>query len=109
MIHKFLEDIREKAREGIENAIESGNSHVSVSYDTESLGFIDVCIEKNGAVSVYVVHDDERERRHPRIIEAVIEVVPDWRDIEMEMSDYDEWNEHGFRDAADYYRWRYGR
>ena len=21
---------------------------------------------------------------------------------------YDEWNEHGFRDAADYYSWRYG-
>ena len=21
---------------------------------------------------------------------------------------YDEWNDHGFRDAQDYYRWRYG-
>lgn len=28
-----------------------------------------------------------------------------WQDIDIESSD--EWNDHGFRDEADYYNWRY--
>lgn len=36
----------------------------------------------------------------------------DWSEIEKahedDMRPYDYWDEHGFRDAADYYHWRYG-
>ena len=61
------------------------------------------------------IHDECKKLE--RIEELVQEYVDENLDTDalldaisesVENSYYDEWNEHGFRDAADYYHWRYG-
>ena len=32
----------------------------------------------------------------------------DWEDIDVDLESYDFWDDHGFRDEADYLRYRYG-
>ena len=65
-------------------------------------------------VRVYVEHDDDPNRRESNNLEEYIEkhVSLDWEAADETVREncqpYDEWNEHGFASATDYYEWRYG-
>lgn len=58
-------------------------------------------------IRFYAPDDDEEQKKLPNLYSALDNALPDWDDVELE-PEYDEWNEHGFRDEADYLHWRYG-
>lgn len=61
---------------------------------------------------IRIVNTEYNQRTYPNLKQAVMDSIPNWGDMEKELAKecyYDEWDEHGFRDAADYNRWRYGR
>lgn len=69
---------------------------------------IEVDCRGNNVIEVY--HDNNSERPCPRLVAAINDELPVWEDVEKEFKEdceEDEWTLHGFRDAADYYNWRY--
>lgn len=85
-------------------------------------GYIDLWMTrcKNGdyAAEVNVCHDDESkntDERHAKNLEEFLakelDDCIDWDALEERYQDdtEDEWQAHGFRDAADYWGWKEGR
>ena len=108
-IDKLIGTIYDKMCEAIKEA----------KCDDSNTAYIELYMEDNSRIEIesecsdyYDVHffsapDDEEEKYLPNLLDAINKKLPDWDDVEVE-GEYDEWNEHGFRDAADYYHWRYG-
>ena len=76
---------------------------VTVGVDTRGGGYIEVLFE-----------DDEYENLE-EAVNGYVKHTLDLRDLHASAVDHygsnymDEWQAHGFRDEADYNRWRYGR
>lgn len=89
----------------------TGGILADVHLDDES--FLEVEIFANNTVDVYIYHRDEANKRAcPNVEKYIQDNMPSWRDYVDEYNDscqpYDEWQEHGFRDEADYWRWKEG-
>ena len=74
---------------------------------------LEVELFSNNTVKVYIYHCDENnERKCPNIVDYIETNTPDWKDLSSAYDEaaveYDEWQEHGFRDEADYWRWKEG-
>lgn len=102
---KFLDEIREKVNDAVADAKCEGYDSACVTYDCND-GYIDVFTNSKDYVEVTVCPDSDLDRRHTNIEQAITDALPLWDDVEVE--EYDEWNEHGFRDAADYWHYRLG-
>lgn len=101
----FLDEIREEVETAIYDAKCKDEGSACITYNTND-GYIDVWLNDSGDYEVIVYHDDNRDTEHSRLEELIISALPAWDDVD-EPEPFDEWNEHGFCDEADYNRWRY--
>lgn len=74
--------------------------------------FLEVELNKNNTIDVYYYHADEKvDRDCPNITQYIDDNLPDWDEYLEQYEDAepeDEWQAHGFRDEADYWRYRLG-
>ena len=79
LIQGIYDAVIEDAKE-----VERGRQKVvAVTYNVND-GYIDVCMDKSGDVTVYVIHDDERKHSGcllEEFIEREIEEMFDWDDV----------------------------
>lgn len=110
MTHKIIDDCIEAIKEAIESALEYDEQadETVTTVDTND-GYIDLyCGDGNTAD---VVHDDDKEHCCSTLEKAIADAMPDfgeYRDQWLEDNTSDYWDDHGFRDEADYIRWKYG-
>ena len=104
--HKIFNEIAEQLHDAIHDAICDDNDSVYVDYyvdDDASLIEIEAFCDGKIVVDFYVRELDKNEKEYPNIRVGIEEAAPDWREVEDEVEEenqpYDEWNEHGFRDA----------
>lgn len=112
MTHKIIDDCIEAIKQAFENEL-GYDAQATEAYTTVNTadGYIDLYCgcQWNEAT---IVHDDDNNTHDcPTLKKAIEDNMPDfveyveaWR--EDNTSDY--WDDHGFRDEADYIRWKYG-
>lgn len=109
--HKFIQNIKKEMEDAIYEAISNCETYASVVYCTD-YGEIEAYTDIHDEKDVMVANNDEDkfERIYINITDAILEVIPDWGVIrcKFDKNNEDEWQAHGFRDAADYYKWKYG-
>ena len=75
-------------------------------------GYIDLLMDHRGNTEVIIYHDNGSDNECPLLCKAIEQGLPDWSEtVEQWEADNpyeNEWTSHGFRDEADYNRWRYG-
>lgn len=108
-IDKLIQEIADKMEEAIQEAKYEEERECCIEHYLNDGSWIEIASENNDYYDIhfYPADDEKDEKTLPNLAEAIYDAMPDWDDIEVEY-EYDEWNEHGFRDAADYYHWRYG-
>lgn len=106
--HGFLLEISQMMASGIEENIKEGLTTAYMEYAADDFCII-ICTDNCDNVNVEIYSDKDKE--YPNVEDAVRLSIPSWDTIDekIEEEQYDEWNEHGFRDEADYMSWRYGR
>ena len=106
-IDKLIKEIADKMEEAIKEAKMEDKIECNIDYWFEDDSWIEISSENNDYYDIHFFTPDEDEKDLPNFEKALYDAMPNWDDIEIE-PEYDEWNEHGFRNAADYYHWRYG-
>lgn len=102
ILYKLIDDINERLIEERKDNPYSDYIHIRFNVGNK---IVNVAFDKRGCeVEIYNTRldyflDNISMKCESRVI--------CWEDIEVEVEETDEWNEHGFRDAADYYNWRY--
>lgn len=82
-IQTILREIKATMADGVYEAI--ADRCVSYSQEFEyGNAFIGVELMKDGQADVWVAHEDARHKS-PRIIEKVLDVLPEWWEIEREV------------------------
>lgn len=105
VLKKLKEEMTEAVRESKKEFIETA----AVDFKCPGGAVVTVEMREDGSTNVEIASTDgeKEERDYPNVVDKIRRAVPDWEDVTVEPEpSYDEWNEHGFRDAADYYRWR---
>lgn len=74
---------------------------------------LEVELFRNNTVKVYIYHCDENnERECPNIVDYIEANTYNWEELsdayDEAAVEYDEWQSHGFRDEADFWRWKEG-
>lgn len=107
---EILDNIGKKMYERIHDSIVDGRNSAEAEFYTDT-AFVEVFADSSGDAEVNITRDDGRIRDYSNIKEAIIQCVPDWCDVESDVrwESADVWEQHGFRDAADYENWRFGR
>lgn len=110
MTYKFLTELQEQIYDAIENAKMEGDNKCYVTYEFDDESAIELELQDVDSMTVECFPAGSKEKKHyPNVEKAVYALDTNWDNVEVELeTEYDEWNEHGFRDAADYYHWRYG-
>lgn len=115
-----LKNLIEKCSDALQQAANESEDYSETTYLSEAVqtdnGTIDLYYYKEKGkwlCDVSVIHDSNYYRESKNIEKYLAEQLEDcvdWDVAEEEWkeSSYDEWNEHGFRDEADYNNWRYG-
>lgn len=84
--------------------------HTDVIFDDDSC--IEICINRNNDVEVNFYHSNSSERLCPNIEQYIQDNLPSWDDYYEAYCEnnqpWDEWTEHGFRNEADYWKYRLG-
>ena len=109
--HKFLRDITRLMEDAIREALSDEEKEATIEYPYNG-GYIEITTDWRGNTEVMVVSDEEEkeERDYSNVIDAILVVVPEWNDVveQVKRENEDEWQAHGFRDAADYWHWKEG-
>lgn len=114
-IQKLINECYDAMVEAINDECEEEGSEyakdASTNVETKD-GCIELYMDKYGNYEVFIYHNNDSESECPLLCKAIEDGLPDWRETveqwEEDNPPYDIWNEHGFRDAADYYKYRYG-
>ena len=108
MTHKIIDDCIEAIKQAFENEL-GYDAQATEAYTAD--GYIDLYCGCQGNEATIVHDDDNNTHDCPTLKKAIEDNMPDfveyveaWR--EDNTSDY--WDDHGFRDEADYIRWKYG-
>ena len=110
-LEKLIGECYDVLAQDIKDTIAAGlKTATAVAYTND--GYIDMCCDRGGEVEVLVYHDDDEREHDSANLEAYLkewlDKMVDWYGLEEELEEEsDEWNEHGFADAADYYRYRF--
>lgn len=106
----ILESIEKTMYERIHDSIVDEQHWVEVEFETDAL-LVEVFADSSEYSEVNITRYDGRIRDYKNIKEAIIRRVPAWSDVEADVrwESADEWEQHGFRDEADYNNWRFGR
>ena len=112
--HKLFKEIENELYEAIKDAICDDRKSACVDYYCKNEGnLIEIEVFSDGRITVdfYIGELGKNEKDYPNIREGIEIECPDWDDVEddvrREYIEEDEWESHGFKDAADYYHWRY--
>lgn len=110
MRYKFLDEIQGEIYDAIEEAKRDCCDHCHVSYEFDDGSAIELYLEDSDYMNAEFFPAGSLENKsYPNVESAIYALDADWDNVEVESEpEYDEWQEHGFRDAADYYHWRYG-
>lgn len=119
LIETWMADISNTVAEALQNAMEDTDPRyppksVIAEYWFEDESYIEITLKNSNDVKVRIVHRDEdtNSRECPNVISYIEDNLPSWAEFWDEFLEnnrpWDEWTEHGFRDAADYYHYRYG-
>lgn len=106
----FINEIGKKMTEAMKGAICEYEHNAYIDYSAGDFYFT---VEKyeNDEIEVEVLNNETHKTDYPNVIAAIKAAIPDWSDVADEVRDewqeMDEWQRNGFRDAADYYSWRY--
>ena len=109
--HKFLKQMARMMDDAIREAISEGDNHACITYSANDFDIdVDTDVHDDIEVIIVPVDEDKYEKPYPNVLEAILQVMPEWEDVEQQCrrENEDEWQAHGFRDASDYYQWRYG-
>ena len=107
---EILDSIGKTMYERIHDSIVDEQHWVEVEFETDTL-LVEVFADSSEYSEVNITLYDGRIRDYKNIKEAIIQCVPAWSDVESDVryESADEFQQRGFRDAADYYEWRFGR
>lgn len=107
---EILDSIGKTMYERIHDSIVDERNSAEAEFETDT-AYIEVFVYSSGDAEVKITRDDGRIRDYSNIKEAIIQCVPDWSDVESDVrwESADMWEQHGFRDGADYENWRFGR
>lgn len=91
---------------------ESYDGETAECYIETAHGFISVSVDRyGGKKSVEIGHNDHDSRPQANLESYVMQLVPDWREIEDAVQDdideRDVWKSHGFENEAAYNRYRF--
>lgn len=110
-LDKLVNECQEAIVSDIKEAIKAGLTYAE-AYVKRMQSYFYIRSEKGGEIEVYAVHWDDEDKSSPNVEAFLKESLDDnveWYQLEDELEDDgDEWNEHGFASATDYYEWRYG-
>ena len=114
-LKKLIDECYDALTEDIKEAVRCDIERANATVNTDD-GYIDLYCDRKGDIGALVFHDDEeREHNSDNLEKHLIDNLKgmvDWDSIEeevMEDESYDnEWNDHGFRDAADFWHWKEG-
>lgn len=113
MKHKRLTNLIEECNQTVADKIyDEGGNFVSATVLTPD-GHLIINLWSGRSIGgplkeVQVYHDNDSDNPCYNLAEAIENGLKDFDDYPQEPA-YDEWNEHGFADARDYYKYRYGR
>lgn len=113
--HKIFKEIKIELHDAIKDAILEDNDSTYIEYyldDDDSIIEVETFCDGKLIINFYPKDMDVNEKDYPNIREGIEAICPCWDEVTDEVKEenqpYDEWNEHGFRDEADYNNWRYG-
>lgn len=112
MEHKFIDELREGLQRDMEASMAYNGSRVAEFTKYTDAGEITVRVDRFDDVWCGVWHEKTDEQVESAVIaKAVRAELPTWNDVEeeyiREMSE-SEWERNGFRNASDYYEYKYG-
>lgn len=67
---------------------------------------VDVYINSNNEKEVNIINPQHYMRFYENVCQYIEDHMNDWEDVEVKP--YDMWDDHGFRNEADYLQYRYG-
>lgn len=109
LVDALLSKLREDMAESIREELQSASATISCDDGCE------ITAETNfqDSASVYVCHKDtQREEECPNICDRILELIPNWGDIEDEVyeedKDYVPGLDPGFGSWQDFYNYMYG-
>lgn len=106
----FITEIGKKMAEAMKKAICEQEHSAYIDHCAGDFYFT-VEVNEDGGIEVEVLNNETDKSDYPNVIAAIKAAIPDWSDVADDMRDewqeMDEWQRNGFKDAADYYRWRY--
>lgn len=108
-MRKFLKTIEQEMLKSVEDSIRSDLHFACYNYECES-GCIEVYYDNRDDYEVIVDHNNGTIRKHPNIEQAIADILPDWYEMEKDIRSEEcgEWPMHGFRDAQDFYNYKFG-
>lgn len=113
--HKIFKEIKIELHDAIKDAILEDNDSTYIEYyldDDDSIIEVETFCDGKLIINFYPKDMDVNEKDYPNIREGIEAIAPDWDDISEEIrneeEELDEWQSHGFRDASDYYNWKFG-
>ena len=109
--HQALKSIAQDMDAAIREAIQSDETTANLIYEHDGFCIeIEANIYDDTYITVTSYNDDKIGQPYPNVEDAIREVLPSWDDVraQLEYECEDEWQAHGFRNAADYYNYRYG-
>lgn len=102
---KILDEIDREHQAKRDQYPDSGYVYFSCNH---GVYLFDCYFNRKGDKEIVVINEKHEDRDYPNLEEFLTANTLDWDDIEPQVEEeYDEWNEHGFRDAQDYYNYRY--
>ena len=102
----FIEEIGKKMEAAMKSYISENEHSAYIDHEAGDFYFT-VETNEDDEVEVTVLNVETDKENYPRIIEAITAAIPCWSDVADKVKDEDdtdEWNEHGFRNAEDYWR-----
>lgn len=111
MEHKIIDDCIEAIQKAIQDELEyDAQADSAVACVDTNDGYIDLYSGFDGNTAD-VVHEDDKEHDNSTLEKAIADAMPDFSVCSESVNqdnEYDEWDDHGFRDEQDYIHWKYG-
>lgn len=106
----IIDKIGKMMAEAMKEAICENEHNAYIDHSAGDFYFT-VEVNEDDEIVVEVLNNETDKTDYPNVIAAIKAAIPDWSDVADDMRDewqeMDEWQRNGFKDAADYYRWRY--
>lgn len=112
MIHKMIDDIRQKTIEEMKECILEGtDDFINIVFDYDN-SYISVSTDGKNNLIVDVEDADGNRKDCPALTAAIIHSLPSWQDVEQEVEEarrtsmMDEYEYNGFASASSFYNYK---